>query len=744
MRVQTKITLLLALVVAAFLGGALAFRGYDRFKFRRIAQERFAERNRSFDEFLERNGEPLETFVEDSTCLDRIVQAISNGDTQWLSDNLNDAALGAYHANALWIYRPDGTLLYDHSNVNPNGPGQLPISREDLSKIFATEQLRHFFVQLPEGLMEMRGGTVHPSKDFQRKTKARGYLFAGRLWNQPTLSEMSIFTGNEISVAPINDQPAAHTSRLDSPDAVWFERALQSWDGSIVARMIVRNTSQVVQELEHESEALMLSIVIFALLLLLLISSSLVRWVRRPLHIIMESLTRNDPKPIEPLSKDDSEFGQLARTLQTFFSQRDNLIREIEERRATEQALREKEHELRHSQKMEAVGRLAGGIAHDFNNLLTAIIGYAELVIRRAQQDPQIRQNGALIRKAGEQAAALTRQLLAFSRKQLLQPKVIDLNNLVTDVQALLHRVIGEHFQVRTEPKAADGRVRADPSQLEQVIMNLGVNARDAMPNGGTLTIRTNRERLDNKSAKRISRSLRAGDYVVLTVEDTGTGMDDETKARMFEPFFTTKGPGKGTGLGLATVYGIIKQTGGGILVDTELGRGTTFHIYLPHERGRVDQTKTITIEPPLGTNCETVLVVEDDEIVRQLVCDVLEENGYTILCAQDGPAAVALANNYNGIIDLLVTDVVMPQMNGPELASRLSLSRPELKVLYVSGYSADDIGDHGVLKEDVQLLQKPFSPQTLLQRVREVLNQENQPAAEPIYDEPAQLHFSM
>jgi CheY-like chemotaxis protein len=274
--------------------------------------------------------------------------------------------------------------------------------------------------------------------------------------------------------------------------------------------------------------------------------------------------------------------------------------------------------------------------------------------------------------------------------------------------------------------------------------MNLGVNARDAMPNGGTLTIRTSRERLDNKSAKRISRSLRAGDYVVLTVADTGTGMDDETRARIFEPFFTTKGPGKGTGLGLATVYGIIKQTGGGILVDTQLGRGTTFYIYLPHERRHVDQTKTIAIEPPVGTNCETVLVVEDDEIVRQLMCDVLEENGYTLLCAIDGPAAIALANDYNNIIDLLVTDVIMPQMNGPELASRLSLSRPELKVLYVSGYSADDIGDHGVLKEDVQLLQKPFSPQTLLQRMREVLNQENQPAAEPIYDEPAQLHFSM
>jgi signal transduction histidine kinase/FixJ family two-component response regulator len=458
----------------------------------------------------------------------------------------------------------------------------------------------------------------------------------------------------------------------------------------------------------------------------------------------MQSLRRNDPKPLEVLSKEHSEFGQLARTLQTFFAQRDNLLQEIEERRATENALREKEHELRHSQKMEAVGRLAGGVAHDFNNLLTAIIGYAELVVKRAHQDPSVRQNAALIRKAGEQAAVLTRQLLAFSRKQLLQPRVIDLNTLVADVQALLHRVIGEHFQVCVESDASDGRVRADPTQLEQVILNLGVNARDAMPNGGILTIRTNRQRLDTRSAKRISRSLRGGDYVVLSVEDTGTGMDDETKARMFEPFFTTKSPGKGTGLGLATVYGIVKQSGGGILVDSKLGCGTRFYIYLPHERRPVDQVKTITVEPPAGTNCETILVVEDDDVVRQLVHDVLEENGYNVLSAEHGPAAVGLANNYENEIDLLITDVVMPQMNGPELASRLSLSRPELRVLYVSGYSVDDMGEHGVLRENVQLLQKPFSPQSLLQRVRQVLSQANPWSAETDYHNDTQLRFSM
>lgn len=735
-------TLLLGLVVTAFLVGALAFRAYDRLKVQRIAYQRLDERSRSFDEFLDRNGEPLQTLVEDTTCLDSLVKAISNQDAKWYSENFNDAILSAYHANAFWIYQPDGTLAYNHNNLDSPDIALPEISSGALQKIFANQPLRHFFVQVPEGLMELRGGTIHPSKDFGRKTRARGYLFAGRLWNQPTLAEMSIFTGNQLSVVPFSGNPAPVT-QPNSPDSVSFARVLQDWDGTPVARLTVRNTSEVVQQLEHESEALVLSIVIFALLLLLLISTSLVRWVRRPLRSIMQSLSCDDPRSLAPLADNRSEFGQLARTLQAFFAQRDNLIREIDERRAAQEALLVKEHELQHAQKMEAVGLLAGGVAHDFNNLLTAIIGYAELIRKRAERDPEIRQSSALIRKAGDQAACLTKQLLAFSRKQLLQPKVLDLNNVVLEVEALLRRIIGEHLEVRTEAKAEDGRIKADPNQLEQIIINLGVNARDAMPRGGALTIRTRCDEIDDKDAKRISPSLSGGKYVVLSVEDTGTGMDTATKNRIFEPFFTTKGPGKGTGLGLATVYGIVQQSGGVIVVDTELGRGTTFEIYFPHEPAPLEHAKRAPKAAAFYSNAETVMVVEDDEIVRELICDVLVENRYTVLRAEDGPSAVKMADDCETIIDLLVTDVVMPQMNGPELASRLSLSRPELSVLYVSGYSADDMGDHGVLTEDVQLLQKPFSPNSLLQRVREVLTAHPRPL-DGSDGASAQLQFSI
>ncbi|MGI8435723.1 MAG: ATP-binding protein, partial [Chthoniobacterales bacterium] len=477
-----------------------------------------------------------------------------------------------------------------------------------------------------------------------------------------------------------------------------------------------------VSELRRSSQRLLFWLILFAIVLFLLLTTSLLRWVRKPLRRINASLIHHDPAPIESLTNDPSEFGAMARTVRQFFQQQESLIREMEERRATEEALRKSEEELRHSQKMEAVGRLAGGIAHDFNNLLTAIIGYAELISEREHSDSTIKQHSDLIRKAGEQAATLTRQLLAFSRKQLLQPKVIDLNDLVVEMENLLRRVIGERFNLQTHSDAHRGTVMADPSQIEQVILNLGVNARDAMPTGGDLVIRTANVHLDRQRAPQISASLAPGDYVELSVTDTGAGMDEETKSRIFEPFFTTKGPGKGTGLGLATVYGIVRQSGGGISVESAPGRGSTFRIYFPLDLSPVEVAQNVPQPIAKSKNFETVLVVEDEEIVRDLVCDVLSDQGYHVLCAQDGAEALRMARACEGQIHLLITDVIMPHMNGPELAHQLASARPEMKVLFVSGYSDNDIGHHGVLDVKIELLQKPFTPQTLARKVRDVI----------------------
>jgi len=380
------------------------------------------------------------------------------------------------------------------------------------------------------------------------------------------------------------------------------------------------------------------------------------------------------------------------------------------------------ESQLRQSQKMEAVGRLAGGIAHDFNNLLTAITGYSDLLLQDlAAEDPR-RQDVEEIAKATTRAAALTQQLLAFSRKQVLQPRIIDLNAVVHNARRLLHRLIGEHIELLTTCDPALGAVEADLAQFEQVIVNLAVNARDAMPRGGKLLIETRNVTRESAHLTEDSVISPMG-YVLLAVTDTGVGMDEATKARLFEPFFTTKGLGQGTGLGLSTVYGIIKQSGGTIWVYSELGVGTTFKIYLPRVNATVEPLRAAeeSLAVPRGT--ETILFVEDEAALRAVARRVLDRQGYTVLEAPDAIKALALVEEYPETLHLLVTDVIMPGMSGHDLGIRLTAARPHLRVLYISGYTDEAIGHHGVLAPGVEYLQKPFSPDTLARRVRAVLD---------------------
>ena len=383
------------------------------------------------------------------------------------------------------------------------------------------------------------------------------------------------------------------------------------------------------------------------------------------------------------------------------------------------------ELQLRQSQKMEAVGRLAGGIAHDFNNLLMVVSGYSELLLDRiGAADPATRGPAQEIASAASRATALTRQLLAFSRKQMMMPKVFDLNAVVSENLRMLNRLIGEDVELVMLPGGDLGRVKADPGQIEQVIMNLAVNARDAMPKGGRLTIETANVTLDEGYA-RLHASATPGDYVMLAISDTGGGMDADTQSHIFEPFYTTKGP-KGTGLGLSTVYGIVKQSGGYIWVYSEAGKGTTFKIYLPRvsEAGEVAAAATAGAQTPATLRGhETILLVEDEATVRQLARECLELQGYAVLEAPEGAAALQLAQAHPGPIHLLLTDVIMPGMTGRELASRICQSRPGIKVLYMSGYTENVIGHNGMLDASVMLLQKPFSLPTLRAKVREVLD---------------------
>jgi two-component system cell cycle sensor histidine kinase/response regulator CckA len=378
--------------------------------------------------------------------------------------------------------------------------------------------------------------------------------------------------------------------------------------------------------------------------------------------------------------------------------------------------------QLLQAQKMEVVGRLAGGVAHDFNNLLTAITGYSELVLSFMEEDNPLRQDVAEIRKAGDRAASLTRQLLAFSRKQVLQPKVLDLNLVVDNLGNMLKRLIGSNIELVTIPEPNLGRVMADPGQIEQVLLNLAINARDAMPQGGRLSLETANLDLEESHARRHMDVL-PGPYVLLTVRDTGCGMDRETRSHIFEPFFTTKETGKGTGLGLSTVYGIIKQSGGHIEVRSKPGQGTTFRVYLPRIDGAVEPVVPDSRDTEAYRGQETILLVEDEDGVRQLVSTILKRQGFTVIEARHGPDALSLTAQHQGPIHLILTDIVMPGMGGQELAQCLQSLHPGLKVLYMSGYPEKTGLHQGLSEEEICYLQKPFEAQGLLRRVRELLD---------------------
>ena len=463
-----------------------------------------------------------------------------------------------------------------------------------------------------------------------------------------------------------------------------------------------------VGRLNHLLVGLGMIVVLAGVLLAYVISDTFTK----PLGSLVQGVRALEEGNFEyPLRADGDD--EVARVTRAFESMRDTLERNEEQREQLEE-------QLRQAQKMDALGRLAGGVAHDFNNLLTVIKGNSDLALERLKTTDTVRANCEQIRRVADRAALLTRQLLAFSRRQMLQPKILDLNELIVEMGRLLQRLLREDIEYKTQLGEPLGRVQADPGQMEQVLLNLIVNASDAMPKGGTLTIETANVRVDEGYAQ--SRTpLATGEYVMLAVSDTGFGMEANTKARIFEPFFTTKEPGKGTGLGLATVYGVVKQSSGYIFVDSEPGAGARFEIYLPQVREQALAVAEEERAAKLRPGRETVLLVEDEADVRTLTCEFLKTAGYQVLTAVDGEEGLETGQRFGDQIDILVTDVVMPRLRGPELAKRLKQKLPDLKVVYMSGYT-EEFSEAPNLLQGAYFLQKPFSRDGLLRHIQDAL----------------------
>jgi signal transduction histidine kinase/CheY-like chemotaxis protein len=418
------------------------------------------------------------------------------------------------------------------------------------------------------------------------------------------------------------------------------------------------------------------------------------------------------------IRKSRGEMMNVAERQARLEAMKESIEATVEQR--TEQ-LRRSEEQLRQAQKMEAVGRLAGGVAHDFNNLLTVITGFSALALQRIKPGDSLRKNFDEIQHAAERAASLTGQLLAFSRKQVLKPRVLNLNTVLTGMEKMLRRLIGEDIELTTTFAAELGNVKADPGQIEQVVLNLAVNARDAMPRGGKLTLKTANVTLDQTTRFR-GREMELGEYVLLAISDTGVGMTEEVKAHLFEPFFTTKGVGRGTGLGLATCYGIVSQSDGDIRVYSEPNCGTTFKVYLPRVDAQSAPVPAVPQEEFLPPGTESILVVEDEAAVRRLTTTVLRDRGYQVQEARDGAEALAFFGR-GARFDLVLTDVIMPKMSGKELNDQLKSLAPRTKVLFMSGYTDDALASHGVLESELLFIEKPFSPSRLARKVRETID---------------------
>lgn len=719
MNLQTKVLLSLCLVVAIFGAGLVLVKHFDTERQHLLMRDREQETVIFFDKLLELNGSSLRTLVYDYTYWNEMVRFATVGDPRWAEGNLHDLTLSTYAVNAIWVYRTDRTLAYSHNNLSMDELQGIPLPKDALQLLFDRIESLHFFVKTSRGLVEIRGATIHSNDDPQRKLP-KGYFFAGRLWNQSFLTQLSKATKSKVSIIPFSKDHNAGTSNAEEGKILFF-KTLHGWDGSSLMKIHVERDSPLLAQLILSSRQQFALLILFASTILSLIYVFLWKWISVPIQSLSTALYREDASLLKRLENDTSEFGNLAQLIRKFFEQKKKLTEEIIKRERIEATRAQLEEQLRHSQKMEAIGLLAGGVAHDFNNILMAITSYCELLMFKMPKKDQVYRDLEEILKSANQGASLTKQLLAFSRKQVLEPKIVNLNNVIENLEKMLRRLIGVDIELFVLLGQDAGCIKADAGQLEQVILNLFLNSRDAMPERGKLILETAAVTLDEAHCQKYPDIL-PGSYVMLAISDTGCGMTEEIKSHIFEPFFTTKERGKGTGLGLSTVYGIVKQSGGDIRVESSPKKGSTFRLYFPRADEPIkDIHPAATSKSKTGS--ETVLLVDDNDVVRSAIKGCLQMNGYTVLEARHGQEALKVWDAHNDPIHLLITDVVMPFMNGQQLAHILNSRHPDLRILFLSGYSGEEIMPEQLSIPSAEFLKKPISMEVLMRKIRELLD---------------------
>ncbi len=725
MSVRSKIFLSLGIVVLLFAAGLFWIQWLDSREFQRVTGAQQAGRAEAFDQFLEQNGQPLASFVRDQGASDGIAQATATGDRAWMEKNVPDSLLAEQGVQVLWVYDKERKLVHSRNQLYADGLHEVPLPRSGFDEALGDDRVAHFFANTPAGLIEVRGATIHAAGATGQSDTPVGYLFAGRIWSLEGLAEMSARSESVLALV----DPKYALPRVDPGSGeMVFSKLLPGWDGAPVMRLTAQHRSPVLAHVAQVKMRQLIWLAMFLATILLVFLYALRRWVWRPLGLLAASMRTDSLEVLRPLENERGEVGELSRLITAFFLQRASLLEESRAVRLVEKAAEADSEKVRGEEKMEAIGRLAGGVAQDFSNLLTVIVGYAALLRNKLSNLSLPVQETEVILTAGKRAGLLTRQLLAFSQKQVLHPQVVDLNRLVAETELQIARIVGEQVEVRIRADARQGQVRADPAQLEQVLLNLAANAGDAMPKGGVLTITTGDTVVSEPLKMEQGAVLQSGRYITLEMADTGGGMDPATAAQMFEPFFTTKPPGEGTGLGLATVYGIVAQSGGRISASTTEGEGTTFLIHFPLETAAVEEPEPVVEVTSQESRGETILVLADDGSMRDLISAVLEDRGYKVMAPANEAAALALAAEHSGDLYLAVCDTGMAADARERILQAVRNGRPALKVLYVSGYIDPAINPDTARISPNLVVDKPFTSDELATRVRRLLDSNQGP----------------